>query len=220
VTGLRILHVIPSVAATDGGPSHAIAVMERALTAAGVEVTTATTDHGLPAMSMRDRAALPEAGATRVVRIYFHKWTNFYKVAPGIIPYLWANIRTFDVVHIHALFSFATIAAGIIARLRHVPYVVRPLGTLSTYGMTQRRPWLKRLALCAIDGPILRSAAAVHFTSSFEQADAMKQGVVVRPRCAKSTNFENVVRITAAVKRFFICHDWTARRILKACLEP
>ena len=44
---LRILHVIPSVAISDGGPSRALELMERSLSEAGVSVTTLTTDHDL-----------------------------------------------------------------------------------------------------------------------------------------------------------------------------
>ena len=93
-------------------------------------------------------------------------------------------MRNFDVVHIHSLFSFTCVAAALIASWRRVPYVVRPLGTLSEYGVTQRRPWLKRLSLAILEARILRHAAAVHFTSEAEREEAMKlnlplQGVVI-----------------------------------------
>lgn len=172
---LNVLHVIPSISAAHGGPSRAIAAMERALTAAGVNVTTATTDDDGPGRRLRrdDRFAVVN-GATR---IYIRKWTNFYKVAPGIVPWLWRNARRFDVIHIHAMFSFTSVAAGVVGRLRRVPYVVRPLGTLALYGVTQRRPWLKRVSLRLIEGPILQGAAYVHCTSEAELAEARALGL-------------------------------------------
>ena len=45
---MRVLHVIPSLSLAHGGPSVVLPVMERALTAAGVEVETATTDDDGP----------------------------------------------------------------------------------------------------------------------------------------------------------------------------
>jgi glycosyltransferase involved in cell wall biosynthesis len=170
-----ILHVIPSVSAVHGGPSRAIVAMERALTEAGVNVTTATTDDDGPGQRLRhdDRVA-DVNGATR---IYVRKWSDFYKVAPGLIPWLWHNVQRFDVVHIHAMFSFTSIAAGVVARLRRVPYIVRPLGTLGRYGVTRRRPWLKRLSLRLIEGPILRGAAYVHCTSEAELEEAWALGL-------------------------------------------
>ena len=41
---MRVAHVIPSVAARDGGPSSSVVSMCRALTAQGVDVTLITTD--------------------------------------------------------------------------------------------------------------------------------------------------------------------------------
>lgn len=172
---MRILHVIPSVAPSDGGPSKAIVSIERALEAAGVDVVTATTNHGcIDGLSPQD------GYRTGARRKYARKWINYYKIAPGIVPWLWRNAHQFDVIHIHALFSFTSFAAGTVARVRRVPYVVRPLGTLGTYGIAKRRPWLKRLALHLIDGPILKSAAVVHFTSEAERKEAASLGLLFR----------------------------------------
>ena len=89
-------------------------------------------------------------------------------------------VKRHDVVHIHALFSFASTAAAWVARRRRVPYVVRPLGTLSSYGLHARRRRLKRLSMALIEGPILRRAAAVHFTSRAELEDAEVLGLPMR----------------------------------------
>jgi glycosyltransferase involved in cell wall biosynthesis len=172
---MRVLHVIPSVAASDGGPSRAILNIECALIAAGVEVVTATTDHRGPV-----DASAREAPASGAVRKIARKWFTPYKIAPGIVPWLWRNARQFDVIHIHALFSFTSLAAGVIARLRGVPYVVRPLGTLTHYGVTERRRWLKKAFVRLFDGPMLQSSAAVHFTSAAEQQEAASLGLIFR----------------------------------------
>src|ERR1700730_8910502 len=62
------------------------------------------------------------------------------------------------------------------ARLANVPYVLRPLGTLNGYGLEQRRRALKRFSLTLIEGPIVRHAACVHFTSEAERAEANRLG--------------------------------------------
>jgi glycosyltransferase involved in cell wall biosynthesis len=151
--------------------------MERALTAAGITIVTATTDHG-----QRERGPSCKqisCGSGKVTRFHARKLINFYKVAPGLIPWLWTNVRTFDIVHIHALFSFSSLAAGLIAGLRGVPYVVRPLGTLTGYGLS-RRSISKKFSLALIDGPILRGAAAVHFTSNDEWDEARALKIAMR----------------------------------------
>jgi len=165
---MRVLQVIPSVSIVHGGPSRVLVLLEQGLCAQGVSVTTATTDDDGPACRLEIAASREAHGAKR---IYFRKWFDFYKVAPAMLPWLWRNIRTFDVVHIHSLFSFASVAAGLIAIGRGVPYIIRPLGTLSHYGRTQRRPWLKRLSLAVLESRILGRAAAVHFTSEAERQE-------------------------------------------------
>jgi glycosyltransferase involved in cell wall biosynthesis len=175
MSGIRVLHVIPSVSPGDGGPSKAIALMERALGAAGVAVTTLATDHG---GDFPIGASLPSPqGATRV---YARKWINPYKVAPGLPTQLGRLLGSHDVVHIHALFSFAPTVAAWMASRAGVPYIVRPLGTLSSYGVKMRRRRLKQVSLDLIESRILRNAAAVHFTSKSECEEAQSLGLSFR----------------------------------------
>lgn len=168
---LRALHVIPSVSPKDGGPTRAIGIMERALVAAGVDVTTLTTDDDMRGVEAAGGPAIPAR------RIYAHKWLSAYKIAPGLYFQARELVRSFDVVHIHGLFSFASTAAAYAAMKEGVPYIIRPLGTLSVYGMQTRRRHLKRLSLAAIERSILENAAAVHFTSVSELDEARQLGI-------------------------------------------
>lgn len=174
LSDLRVLHVIPSISTADGGPTRAVMLMERTLRELGIDVTTLTTDHDIGVQAMRWQAVASGG------RVYVRKWLDWYKVAPGAIPYLVRHIRDFDVVHIHALFSFTSTIAAWAAHAGGVPYVVRPLGTLSPYGLSQRRRRLKRLSMAAIEGPILRRAAAVHCTSRMEEAEVSDLGIPLR----------------------------------------
>lgn len=176
MTRLRVLHVIPSVAACHGGPSRAIASMERALSPL-VEITTLTTDDDGP--GLRIAAPLPPTG-TGARRVYLRKRLDFYKVTPGAISWLWSNVHAFDVVHIHALFSFISVTAALIARARGVPYIIRSLGTLSAYGMRVRRPLAKRITFSLLESRIIRHAATMHFTSDAERVEAEQLGVPMR----------------------------------------
>jgi glycosyltransferase involved in cell wall biosynthesis len=148
--------------------------MERALTKTGVKVTTVTTDDDGPGQRLLGGDRVTQInGATR---IYTRKWCDFYTFAPGVLFWLWCNVNHYDVIHIHAMFSFPSTVAGIVAWLKGTPYVVRPLGTLMSYGVGQRRPWLKRLSIKLIEGPILRRAAFVHCTSEVELKETLAHG--------------------------------------------
>jgi glycosyltransferase involved in cell wall biosynthesis len=150
--------------------------MERALSNLGVAVETATTDDD----GSRRRANKPlgkPIAENGVTRWYFPKQTEFYKVSLPLRRWLRREIHRFDIVHVHALFSFASIMAARAARRARVPYIIRPLGVLNRYGMTQHRAFLKRLSLTMIEKTLLEDAAAVHFTSEEEQAEAETLGI-------------------------------------------
>jgi glycosyltransferase involved in cell wall biosynthesis len=173
---MKVLHVIPSVSAVHGGPSRAIVDIEHALAARGIDVTTVTTnDDGdsrtLP-VPCGEPIAIPFA-----TRWYFPRSTVFFKVSVGLGQWLKDNIASFDVVHAHALFSFAPVAAAFLARRAGVPYILRPLGVLAPYGMTRHHPIAKRASFALVERGLLESASAVHFTSSAERAEAEALGL-------------------------------------------
>lgn len=178
---LRILHVIPSVAMGSGGPSKAIGQMERVLSGLGMEVVTATTDDDGPGRRLPVRTGEPET-AHGVTRFHFRLQARPYKISLPLMIWLQRNVGAFDVVHVHALFSFAPIVAAWIARNRGVPYIVRPLGVLNHYGMERRRSGLKACSVRFLEGPLLRDAAAVQFTARQEQEQAERLGVPMRSR--------------------------------------
>jgi glycosyltransferase involved in cell wall biosynthesis len=175
----HVLHVIPSISLVHGGPSRAIRSMEKALAGSAWHCFTATTDDDGPGrhLACTLNHSVTDGPATRW---FFHKNTEFYKVAWSFLPWVKHAVHRFDLIHIHALFSFTSTVAAWAARRAGVPYIIRPLGTLTNYGRTQRRPWLKRLSFKWIEGPLLRDAAAVHFTSLDEQREAAETGVSMR----------------------------------------
>lgn len=178
---MKVLHVIPSLSLAHGGPSRAIRLIEQALLAQGLEVETATTDDDGPRRRIANATGATHAQeGAEARRRYFPKRLEFYKVSPDFARWIFRHVRDYDLVHIHALFSFTSVVAAWAARRAGVPYVVRPLGTLNQYGITQRRPWLKQLSLKMIEGPILHHASAVHFTAEAEQREAETLGVPMR----------------------------------------
>jgi glycosyltransferase involved in cell wall biosynthesis len=173
---MKVLHVIPSVSAVHGGPSRAIIDIERALSARGIQVTTVTTNDDGDNRTLPVPCGEPIAIAS-ATRWYFPRSTVFFKVSLGLGQWLKDNITSFDVVHAHALFSFAPVAAAFLARRAGVPYILRPLGVLAPYGMTRHHPIVKRASFALIERGLIEAASAVHFTSSVEQAEAEALGL-------------------------------------------
>jgi glycosyltransferase involved in cell wall biosynthesis len=102
--------------------------------------------------------------------------TEFYKVSWELVRWLNANIKNFDVVHIHALFSFSSAVAAFIAHRAGVAYIIRPLGVLNQWGLKNRRALLKRLSVALLEKRILTRASAIHYTSEAERAEAGEIG--------------------------------------------
>ena len=150
--------------------------MERALADAGMDITTVTTDDDGPGRRLTTPLGQP-IQVERATRLYFRKQTEFYKCSLPLWWWLRSNVYRFDVVHVHALFSFASTLAMTCARGHKVNYIVRPLGVLNRYGMERRRPGLKRLSFRFVELPLLRHAARLHYTSQREKHEAEETGV-------------------------------------------
>ena len=167
-----------------GGPSRAVRAMEVALPAYGIECEIATTNDDGAGRHTNHPLGVPVTPSfnERGRRWYFRKNLDFYKCSWSLAGWLSRSTRNYDLLHIHALFSFSTIAAAWAAKRSGIPFVVRPLGTLSLYSLRERRPWLKRLSLRFLERTLLANAAAVHFTSESEMYEAQELGI--RMRCA------------------------------------
>jgi glycosyltransferase involved in cell wall biosynthesis len=175
---VKILHVIPSVGPLRGGPSFVIDALARGLASRGCEVHIATTDdNGAGRLSVPLGCPVPKGPVTYW---FFPRQTRFYTFSWPLFRWLERHVADYDLVHIHALFSFPVIAAAWWGSRSRVPYVVRPLGTLNRWGIEKRRPWLKRLSLRFIDRPALSGAAAVHYTSEQEREEAASVAPDVR----------------------------------------
>ncbi len=165
---MRILHVIPAIARRYGGPSTAVLQMCRALSDAGHRVMLATTDaDGSAALDVCLGVPTRVEGVETIV--FRRQWSEAFKFSRPLGVWLRAHVSDFDVVHIHALLSHACLAAADACRRMHVPYIVRPLGTLDPWSLAQK-PWRKRVLLSAGGRTALAGAGAIHYTAAAEQA--------------------------------------------------
>ena len=175
---MRVLHVIPSLAPSSGGPSFALPAIARSLQSHGVQVHVATTDDDGPGRHKAGISLGQEIPQERGWSVrFFPKQTEFYKVSLPLRRWLREHAADYDVVHVHALFSFASLAGARAALGSHVPYIIRPLGVLNRWGMENRRRWVKALSFRMLELPLLKRAAAMHYTSRMELEDAARFGL-------------------------------------------
>jgi glycosyltransferase involved in cell wall biosynthesis len=161
---MKVLHVIPSVSERSGGPATAIIPMCRALMQQGTDVLLLSTTDGLPDITSGEVVEYKH-----VPSIFFpHQCGESFKYSRPLASWLAANIRAFELAHIHAVFNHSSVAATHACRDARVPYVVRPLGTLDPWSMTQKS--LRKRVFWQLSGKgMLQGAAAVHYTSEAEK---------------------------------------------------
>jgi glycosyltransferase involved in cell wall biosynthesis len=96
-----------------------------------------------------------------------------------LASWLKSNVASFDVVHIHAVFSHPCLAAARACRQHGVPYIIRPLGSLDPWSLSQKRG-RKRLMWLAGVKRMLKGAAAIHYTTAEERRQAETVGALPR----------------------------------------
>lgn len=176
---LRVLHVIASVSRLRGGPSVSVHNMLAALRRRGISVDLVATDDD-------GGSARLDVPLDRFVQIegqnlrFFPRQTVKYAFSAPMLRWLRSHVRQYDLVHTHGLFGWPPLAAAWSARAARIPYVMRPAGVLDTWGMRNKSRLIKDLSVRLVEGPLLRSAAAVHFTTPLEQQRAAELGLRIR----------------------------------------
>ena len=174
---MKVLHVIPSIAPCRGGPSTAVLAMTQALTSAGVKADIITTnDNGLGILQVTTDTMVDYLGS-RVC--FLPRWSptigalREFQYASNFSQWLNNAMGEYDGLHVHAVFSYLSTRAMMIARKSGKPYIVRPLGQLDAWSLTQKA-LKKSLYFHAVEKRNLEGAAAIHCTSPTEAANVQK----------------------------------------------
>lgn len=164
---MRVLHVIGWLAPRYGGPAGWVPQLSVEVAKRGHEVEIITTNaDGSGVLDVPVGRAVDWAGAIAT----FHPLSapRRYLTSWPMLAELRHRVPTFDVVHIHSLYRFHTIAAAAIARRWRVPYVIQAHGALDPWHRRRRRR-AKNIYHYLVEDPIIRGAAAVVCTSRREE---------------------------------------------------
>ena len=181
-----------------GGPIFVNHYLNKALVASGVDVTVYSTHVGLENRIQKDAETHLDG-----VRVFYFSYltlfeslgTTGWQFSPPMVRALRKNLRHFDVVHIHGLWNFSSIAAAYFCRANGVPYVVTPHGSLYPYTLS-KKSWKKRPYYELFVRRVLTGAAAVHYTGADEAEKShpplgLKREPVVVPYAIDLSEFEN-----------------------------
>lgn len=164
---MRILHVIANLAPRYGGPPKACKEMARALSARGHEVHICTTDQdGNGQLDVPNDHPVTYEGVQ--IRYFPSTLRRIWPISIPMANFLAREITSYDVVHIHSLYMFHGAVSAYFCRRYHVPYLIRPHGTLDPFIFNRHR-LRKRIYEWLIECRNIQAAAALHFTTEAER---------------------------------------------------
>ncbi len=171
--GLCVLQVVPSVGISEGGLAVVVVELSDALQRADVGVQIFTTDSAIPGRSGQPRRSIAETdlpyGAENLDIRYFQARRPYRLLyAPDMARALNDSVSSFDLVHIHGIWSYCARASWRAARRAGVPVVVSTHGMLDPFLLARGRAQ-KFIALNEWIRPMLRGAAAIHCTAEPER---------------------------------------------------
>ena len=174
----KVLHIIPSLALCRGGPSKAAIEMVSSLCDSGLDAQIATTnDNGATELDVALNTLINYHGApTR----FFNRFSppinavREFSYSGDLRRWLAKHIGDYDIIHVHAIFSFSSSYAMFLARKKKIPYVVRPIGQLQHWSLKQSTIRKERY-LDIIERANIEAASAVQFTADSERQEASER---------------------------------------------
>jgi glycosyltransferase involved in cell wall biosynthesis len=164
---VRVIHVVPAISAKLGAPGN-VTTFIRHLSRWGVDATLLTTNadpDGRLDVPLLEPVIID--GATCI----FHDVVDSvgrYWLAPSLMRTLRRMVPSCDLVHIHWLYNFSSIAAARVALAAGVPFVVQPRGSLDPH-LRKKNRLVKRVYMATVGRALLRKADAVIFTAEQER---------------------------------------------------
>ncbi|MEP7013316.1 MAG: glycosyltransferase [Acidobacteriota bacterium] len=174
---MRLLHVVPTYlpAWRHGGPIRAVHGLTRSLAARGHAVEVFTTDlHGPGRLDVPLGVPVDLDGVS--VRYFPVRSLRRLAYAPAMRA-AFAELSRFDVVHLHSVFLWPTLAAARVAEKAGVPWMVAPRGMLVPELIAARGRWRKTLWLRLFERRTIERAAGFHATTEIEARDARRLGL-------------------------------------------
>ncbi|HEX8847965.1 MAG TPA: glycosyltransferase [Gemmatimonadaceae bacterium] len=164
---LRIVHVAPNIARAFGGPTEAIAGWARAAAVAGHDVKVLA-----PHVADEELAWFRRQATGVQVSTFPLRGRPPLLVTPGLYRRILREADAADIVHVHGLLNLVSSLAARAAVRAGIPLVIDPFGTLSAYTFGHRHTASKRLYFALFDRSLLPAAAALHYYSADERAEA------------------------------------------------
>ena len=165
---MNVLHMISNMPIT--GAASVVCGLSSALIREDVCCEIATTQGHEVSQSYGTEAKTHCFPAWSPVSRWWRAWS------PSLSRFLEAEVRRFDLVHIHGLWDYAGFSAFRAAKRHNIPFVISPHGGVTERALRQKR-FRKYFYMRMVQARILRSAVAIHCLGDSEVADIARLGI-------------------------------------------
>ncbi len=177
---MKILHVIDSLDPRCGGPPAVVLRLAAAQRLLGHKVSILT--YASPGADRRIADSLKGIPGIDEVPVHsLDRESNFVSRLIGLSAVRWmaANVRNWNVLHIHGVWDPVVRASASAARRQRVPYVMVPHASLDPWAMRQTpgKRLKKALAMTVQIRGLLNDTAFVHSLNNAESAGIRAAGV-------------------------------------------
>ncbi len=199
---MRVLHVTPAYipAYRYGGPVKSTHELSRALVRKGVDVAVYTTNADWETNLKVPVNKQVEIEGVKVT--YFSLgFPRFYYYSAGLGRALRANLKKFDLIHIHSVFLYPTFIAARLCREYGIPYIIDPCGALNPDEIKIRSFLKKSLYIKVIEEKNINYAAAIQLASVYEKQQFLCLGIKTNKAIVISRGIEVAEYINPGVSR-------------------
>lgn len=169
---MKVLQVISYFAPEFGGSNKSVFELSKSLKKAGIDISIFTTN-----ISKYGKLKVPpnEEVFKEGISIYYYeigflrKWYFSLHFLIGLIK----HIDEFDVVQIHGLYTFPSFISGILCRLKNIPYIITPFGTLTQF-IRNKNKIIKSIYWIIFEKSNFDHANFIHYKSAEEMKQSHK----------------------------------------------
>ena len=166
---MNILHVIRGLA-NSSGTTHIVGPLAEAQARLGQQVSVYFVEKAGEAAVVPDPALVESRCFPMTIRSRHYGWSRPLRAA------LRQQIDSFDVVHIHAIWNYATWSAMRQACRARVPYLVAPQGSLEDWALGRSR-YPKRLYAALFEKRLFDRAAGMQALTAAEAEQCQAYGI-------------------------------------------
>ena len=185
---MKVIQVVPHVGNEASGPTYSVVRLAQSLADAGDDVLLLSVKDGL----------LPESARFKHQIFPKSKFPSMLWRSPGLYRALKTEALNSDLIHSHSMWVMPNVYPGWVSRLKSIPLVVSPRGTMSSWALSNSAI-KKRLFWWVLQKSALERAVCLHATAEQEYRDirsaGFKQPVCVIPNGVDILNSCNCAQL-------------------------